>query len=82
MASTEAQRGRLRVVSRLDDADEDVQHSAIWRRVSPFLTHPLTAVVAAECLAVCALLGTISVVFWPLLTGVGVYAESDTFTFF
>jgi len=81
MASSEAQRGRLHVVSRLEDA-ETREPSRLWQRLSPFLTHPLTAIVAVEGAAVAALLATICLVFWPMLTGVGVYAESDTFTFF
>ena len=37
---------------------------------------------AGELLALAVLLGAIVAVFWPMLLGIGVYAESDTFTYF
>ena len=49
-----------------------------WR----LLSHRVTVFVACELLALAVLIGAIVVVFWPMLAGVGVYAESDTFTFF
>ena len=36
----------------------------------------------AEGLSIGVLLTTVAAVFWPMLTGIGLYAESDTFTFF
>src|SRR3954469_7037239 len=80
MASTEAQRGRLRIVSGLDaQAGLPV---ALWHRLRKATLHPLTLTVAREALAIAVMLGTVVAVFWPLLAGLGIYAESDTFTYF
>ncbi|MGE3269831.1 MAG: YfhO family protein [Chloroflexota bacterium] len=76
MASTEAQRSRLRIVSR---SEVGAQASAALIRP---LNHPLVRVVVAEAVAVAVLLSAVTAVFWPMVLGTGVYAESDTFTFF
>src|SRR4051794_490765 len=80
MASTDAQRRHLRIVSgvELPTRPLSVTGRHLWR----VLSHRLTLVVATEVLALAVLLGTIVTVFWPMLAGIGVYAESDTFTFF
>jgi hypothetical protein len=52
--------------------------SKLWRA----LTHGAVVAVARETLAIGVLLGAVTLVYWPMLVGVGVYAESDTFTFF
>ncbi|MFN8635723.1 MAG: YfhO family protein [Chloroflexota bacterium] len=80
MASTEAQRGRLRIVSGLELPARP--SAEILRRGWRLLTHPLTLTVVGDASAVAVLLGSVVAVFWPLLTGIGVYAESDTFTYF
>src|SRR5215212_8187545 len=80
MASTEAQRGRLRIVPSLGLQTRSPM--VAWRGVQGVISHPLTAVVLRELLALAVLLGAVVVVFWPMLTGIGVYAESDTFTYF
>src|SRR6478672_5904103 len=80
MASTEAQRGHLRIVSSLELQARSPLASG--RRLRAVIAHPLTIAVARETLAVSVLLGTVGAVFWPLLAGIGVYAESDTFTYF
>src|SRR5690242_9447024 len=80
MASTEAQRGRLRIVSGLELQER--RPLVAWHALRGLVVHPLTLVVAREALAIGVLLGAVGVVFWPLLAGIGVYAESDTFTFF
>jgi hypothetical protein len=46
------------------------------------MTHPRTAAVAANLLALAIMALAVGLVYWPLVLGVGVYAESDTFTFF
>lgn len=80
MASTEAQRGRLRIVSGLGLPSGPL--NLTWRDVRRVMSHRVTAVVVREALAVAVLLGAVVTVFWPMLVGIGVYAESDTFTFF
>lgn len=80
MASTEAQRGRLRIVSGLDV--QAGPPGALWQRLGQATMHPLTLVAAREALAIAVLLAAIVAVFWPLLAGLGIYAESDTFTYF
>ncbi|MCC7369620.1 MAG: YfhO family protein [Chloroflexi bacterium] len=76
MATTEAHRGRLRVVVSND----------LVGRGSSALAQPFASVapraVASELLALATLLAALVAVYWPLLAGVGIYAESDTFTFF
>src|SRR5688572_1027666 len=80
MASTEAQRRRLRIVSGLELPTRplNVALRDSWR----VLSHRATLFIARHVLAVAVLLGAIVTVFWPMLVGIGVYAESDTFTFF
>jgi hypothetical protein len=80
MASTEARRGRLRVVSSLEFPSRPAvpDLSRLWRIVA----HRTVIAAARELLAVGVLLGVVGLVYWPLLAGVGVYAESDTFAFF
>jgi hypothetical protein len=80
MASSEAQRGHLRLVSSLDLQARPT--FAGWQAMRALVRSRLVALVAREVLAVGAMLGTVGVVFWPLLAGIGVYAESDTFTYF
>src|SRR6266545_1683125 len=80
MASTEAQRGRLRIVSSLEFQSRP--SVAAWQRLRRAATHPLTVALAREALAIAVMLGAVVAVFWPLLAGIGVYAESDTFTYF
>lgn len=83
MASTEAQRGRLRVVSRREELAEPWHRGVLRRlRLSPLPIHPGLLAALTEVAAVAAVLAAVAVVFWPLLLGVGVYAQSDTFTFF
>jgi hypothetical protein len=80
MASTEAQRGRLRIVSGVELPSRPRLPSvrSVWRLFS----HRLTLITIRQILAISVLLGAIGAVFWPMLAGIGVYAESDTFTFF
>jgi len=80
MASTEAQRRRLRIVSGLELPGRPLSQARrdAWRLIS----HRRTLFVACEALALAVLAGAIVAVFWPMLLGIGVYAESDTFTFF
>src|SRR5687767_5452625 len=80
MASTDAQRRRLRLVSGLELPTR--QPILAGRQIWHLISRPVTFAVARESVAVGVLLGAIVAVFWPMLTGVGVYAESDTFTFF
>jgi hypothetical protein len=80
MASTEAQRERLRIVSSLELPTRPL--ILAWRYFWRALTHRFTLIFTREVVAATALLGTVVAVFWPMLIGVGVYAESDTFTYF
>jgi hypothetical protein len=80
MASTEARRERLSIVSILELPTRPPVLA--WRYVCRALTHRFTLVFTREVVAAAALLGTVVAIFWPMLTGVGVYAESDTFTYF
>ena len=80
MASTEAQRGHLRLVASLDlQARPGL---AGWEKLRKIARSRLLVLVARETLAIAVMLGTVAAVFWPLLAGIGVYAESDTFTYF
>lgn len=76
MATTKAERERLRLVVR----------NELVPRAPGALLHPFAGLLVRramqECLAIGVLLTAVAAVFWPMLTGVGVYAESDTFTFF
>ena len=80
MASTEAQRGRLRIVSgmELPVSPLGLTGRDLWRVIS----HRVTLTVVTEMLAIAVLAVAVMTVFWPMLAGIGVYAESDTFTFF
>jgi hypothetical protein len=80
MASTEAQRGGLRIVSSLEFQARP--RLGVWSRLLGATAHPLALAALREMLAIAVLLGTVAAVFWPLIVGVGVYAESDTFTYF
>src|SRR6478752_3649391 len=80
MASTEAQRGGLRIVSSLEFQARP--RGGAWSRLLGVTAHPLALAALREMLAIAVLLGIIAAVFWPLIIGVGVYAESDTFTYF
>lgn len=80
MASTEARRGHLRFVSGLELPIRPL--SQVWRRLRRVCSDRLTLVVVRELLALAVLVGAVVAVFWPMLVGIGVYAESDTFTFF
>src|SRR5438552_2363212 len=76
VASAEARTGRLRVLPRPDV--QFGQRRLFWR----MLAHRRTGLLAANLLALGILAVAIGLVYWPLVLGVGVYAESDTFTFF
>src|SRR3954467_3675538 len=80
MASTEAQRGGLRIVSGLEFQARP--RLGVWSRLLGATAHPLALAALREMLAIAVLLGTVATVFWPLIVGVGVSAESDTFTYF
>ena len=76
MASSEAQRGLLRIV-----AGNELVVPPTVAFVRPF-AGPMVRHVGAEGLSIGVLLTTVAAVFWPMLMGIGLYAESDTFTFF
>src|SRR3954453_2190505 len=80
MATTEAQRGLLRIVTLLDLQTRP--SFAGWQAARKAIAHPILKVLIREGLAISAMLGAVAAVFWPMLTGIGVYAESDTFTYF
>jgi len=44
--------------------------------------HPVVVTVVADLVALSLLLAALLAVYWPLAHGIGIYAESDTFTFF
>lgn len=80
MASTDARRGHLRIVSGLELPIRPLNQAR--RSLGRALSHRVTVVVLREGLALAILIGAVVAVFWPMLVGIGVYAESDTFTFF
>lgn len=76
MASTGLLRGRLRT---LWAADATARPAGLARRLAASLRRrPL----AADVAALLVLAGVVGLVTWPLALGIGIYAESDTFTFF
>ena len=80
MASTDARRGHLRIVSGLELPLRPLSQAG--RGLGRVVSHRVTVALIRELLALAVLIGAIVAVFWPMLAGIGVYAESDTFTFF
>ena len=76
MASAEAQPGRVRA---LHWPEFRIKRARGLLRVG---SHPVVVTAAADLVALSLLLAALVAVYWPLALGIGIYAESDTFTFF
>src|SRR6266511_614091 len=76
MASAGLRSGRLRMLPR---PQIRFVRPRLLRRV---VAHPRVAVLAADVVALAVLAAAIALVYWPVALGVGIYAESDTLTFF